>query len=449
MAVITLPPSPSPGSYTHQAVREKINEIIGQSNNNESNITPLQASVSALLAKDADSVVIVKSPSDLSGALDSTKAYFIDGVIDFTGTGLNIEVPAGGLSLFGFDFDVSQILCSDNSYTLFTSPVGGCGNLKISRMSLGVTGSGSNVHTLTSLSGFEAVELGAVNYVNCTSRGELTGFRQVFETGCGFIGGTPELTLSGTMSGVKTASTIALNMSNFTALYKTGTALSFTGRFATDIKCDLPAVGAFADFYPSNFAADELFEIASASITRQGVADATSTTVIPNITSSSVKSKWSNSSGVEGTQKYLRAAVTTEVTTNLAVIDTYYPLLGTFTVDDSSHISMPANGEFELLTGYDALNIFADIELDGVAGEVIDVRVTKSTDGGATYPTQVNHMKRVIANFSGPSDDRASFTIAFLERFAKGDRFRFEAENTTTGGSAVTMLIDSYVAVSK
>jgi hypothetical protein len=44
-----------------------------------------------------ESLVIVKVAADLSGSLDSTKVYVIDGVIDFTGTGLNIEVPQGDL----------------------------------------------------------------------------------------------------------------------------------------------------------------------------------------------------------------------------------------------------------------------------------------------------------------------------------------------------------------
>ena len=37
----------------------------------------------------------------LSGNLDSTKEYFIDGVIDLTGLSVNIEIPQGGLELKG------------------------------------------------------------------------------------------------------------------------------------------------------------------------------------------------------------------------------------------------------------------------------------------------------------------------------------------------------------
>ena len=33
----------------------------------------------------------------------------LDGIIDFTGTGLNIEVPAGGISIIGTTFDVSNL----------------------------------------------------------------------------------------------------------------------------------------------------------------------------------------------------------------------------------------------------------------------------------------------------------------------------------------------------
>jgi len=45
---------------------------------------------------------IVKQASDLAGTLDSSIAYFIDGVIDMGSQ--TIEVPAGGLSIIGSTF---------------------------------------------------------------------------------------------------------------------------------------------------------------------------------------------------------------------------------------------------------------------------------------------------------------------------------------------------------
>ena len=71
--------------------------------------------------------VVVRSASDLSGILDSTKEYFIDGVVDMGSQ--SIEVPVGGLTLSGYNFNASRLISSAVGYTMFTSPVGGSGDL--------------------------------------------------------------------------------------------------------------------------------------------------------------------------------------------------------------------------------------------------------------------------------------------------------------------------------
>ena len=94
--------------------------INGNANDAESRLNLLELA-------DQSSVVVVKQASDLSGILLSNVVYYIDGIIDMGSQ--SIEVPAGGLSLVGSTFDVSQITSSADTYTMFTSPVGGSGNL--------------------------------------------------------------------------------------------------------------------------------------------------------------------------------------------------------------------------------------------------------------------------------------------------------------------------------
>ena len=120
----------------------------------------------AINAANHDSVVVVKTSADF-GAVDSTKVYFIDGIIDMTG--VSVEIPAGGINIHGSTFDISQLICTDNSYTMFTSAVGGCGNILIHDVSFEVSGTGSQIFDVTSLTGFEAFESTAVNFNNCTS----------------------------------------------------------------------------------------------------------------------------------------------------------------------------------------------------------------------------------------------------------------------------------------
>ena len=137
--------------------------------------------------------IIVTQASDLSGMLDSTKQYFIDGVIDMGSQ--SIEVPQGGLTLSGYSFDLSKLTSSEAAYTMFTSPVGGSGNLLGMDYAIEATGVGSQVYDLVSDTGFNAFEFTRINYNNCSSLGSIDNYRQGLEIGTGRFGGKPELTL--------------------------------------------------------------------------------------------------------------------------------------------------------------------------------------------------------------------------------------------------------------
>ncbi|HEY9886018.1 MAG TPA: hypothetical protein V6C96_02035, partial [Vampirovibrionales bacterium] len=167
--------------------------------------------------------------------------------------------------------------------------------------------------------------------------------------------------------------------------------------------------------------------------------------ITPNITQSSVKSYWKNNVGIPNTVKYLKASLTTEVLTTIAVTNTYYPLLGTFTVDLSSHFDMPTNGQFRLLSGNGTYEFNGDIPVSGTASDEVDIRVTKSTDGGATFPTEISHIKRVINNLSG-GRNVAFFPVSFIASLKKDERVRLEIENKTAANN-VTAELDSFFII--
>lgn len=382
----------------------------------------------------------VRQASDFDSPIDSTIEYFVDGNVDMGSA--SIEVPAAGLYIHGYNFDTSKLTSSENSYTMFTSPAGGSGNIIWHDIGVEVTGTSSAVFDLTSDTGNEAIELSRCNFNNCTSLGEITNYRQVLESGNGRFGGTPELTLSGAMNGYRITESIVRSLSNISALFKEGTSLLFSGRFVSDVNCNLPATGALLDFSPSNFTNDESLVLQGAYITRGGTIDATDTTICPNIDQDSVKSIWKNNTGLPNTTKHINATCTAEVATTVAAPSTYYPLLGTFTVDRSSHIDMPSNGQFRVLSGYGTFAIRGDLAIVGTANDEIDIRVTKSTDDGSTWPTVVRHMKREINSFVG-SRDVAFFPVDFLTEAGEGDRFRLEVENKSAARN-VTMELDSH-----
>lgn len=429
------------------AVEAQISEINISISDIEAAITTIQSDITALQeaveAITRNNEVLVKSSSDLSGILSATKEYFIDGVIDMTG--VEVTVPSGGLSIRGYNFDVSQLVCTDDNYELFKSTSGG--NVSLHDVGITVSGTSSAVFNLVPVDSNRAIEIISTNFNDCTSLGEIQGYRQYFESGTGRFGGTPELTLSGSMNGVRVTSSIVRGLDNITSLFKAGTGLTFSGRFISDMNVDLPTTGALINFSDTNITNDESLEFVGAYVTRSGAIDPTDTAIFPNIDADNVKAKWKSNTGLPNTNKYLNTDCTTEVETVITASSTFYPLLGTFTVNDSVHFDMPANGEFRLLTGYGAFSIIANLVIEGTANNEIEVRVTKSTDGGTTFPTEINQIKRTINNLSG-SRDVAFFPINFIATLAKDDRLRLEVENTSGTGN-VTMELASYFMISE
>ena len=389
------------------------------------------------------SEVIVNSASDF-GTIDSTKVYRIDGVIDMTG--VSLEVPAGGVNIIGSTFDVSQLVNTEASYTMFTSPVGGSGNVLIENVGLETSGTTSQLFALTDATGFNAIEMNKVNFNNCTSLGYLDGYRQGLENGTGRFGKTPELEFrSPWVGGYRITTSITRGLSNITSLFKAGAGFTFAGRVAIGMNCDLPATGSFIDFAESNINNDESLELFDCRLTRQGVLDASDTTIHPNIDHTSVKCLWDNNAGLPNTTKYIKGNITTEIETVVSAVDTYYPLLGTFTIETESHFDMPLNGEFRLLSGNGTYQLSGDLVIDGSSNNELDVRVTKSTDGGVTFPTEITHIKRQVNALVG-GRDVAFFPINFIATLRENDRIRLEVENKTDT-SNVTVELDSFFII--
>lgn len=415
------------------------------------NATPTSGAVVDYSQPKLQSTILVTQASDLAGTLDSTKVYYIDGVIDMGSQ--TIEVPANGLSIIGSTFDISQLTSSENTYDMFTSPVGGSGNLVLKDVGITTSGTSSSVFALTDATGSSAIEIKIVNFNNCTSLGYFDGYRQGLESGTGRFGGTPELEFRNTwIGGYRTDTTIARGMSNFTSLFKAGTGFSYAGRVILGMNCDLPVTGAFCDFSASNIDNDESLQLSDCRMTRAGALDASDTTIYPNIDHTNVKCLWSDNAGLPVTTKYIKANITTETATTISAstgvspfVQTYYPLAGTFTVETSSHLDMPSNGEFRLQSGNGTYQIAGDFVIDGPTSDEVNLRVTKSTDGGSTWPTEITVVRREVNAFVG-SRDVAFFPINFITTLKEDDRIRIEVSNESTTGN-LTAELDSYFIV--
>lgn len=384
----------------------------------------------------------------LGTTIDSTKVYVLDGIIDFTGTGLNISVPAGGINIIGTTFDVSGIKCTDAGYTLYTSPGGGSGNILRERFFVEISGVGSKVYNLTDSDGSHAIEADRINYNNCSSRGEMSGYRQGLETGTGYFGGTPELTLSGSWSGgyfIDTSIVRSLTNSAFT-LFKAGTAFVMASRFRSNQNIDLPALASFLDFAPANFTNPSTLQLEQCIITRNGVSDASDTNLTPNISASDLVSNWSGNNGLPNTFVGGELNITVEVTTTVdPTPGNFVDLLGTYTSNDLQHFDEPANGQLRHLGGSPReYKVTGQIVLDGGSNDVAALKIVIFRAATTSFE-DAKTITRVINNLQG-GRDVAYFVLSDNIILNTNDYVKIQVANNTDTTN-VTAELDSFFLV--
>ena len=347
----------------------------------------------------------------LGGTIDSTKVYLLDGTVDFSGTGLSIEVPAGGINIIGTTFDVAKIICSDSNYTLFTSPVGNSGDVLGKDYAVEINGTGAQVYNITDSDGTHAFEFSRVNYNNCTSLGTISGYRQGLESGTGRFGGQPELTLAGTWAGgyfIDTSIVRGLTNGSYT-LFKAGAGFTMASRFRSNQNIDLPASASFLDFAPSNFTNSSTLQLEGCIITRAGVKDASDTNLTPNVASSDLISKWRGNTGLpntfEGGELSITGETATTITTSLTSDPTaFVDLAGTYTPSDLQHFDEPSNGQLRHLGDSPReYRVQGQLVIDCTANNEVDLRIKIFRDATTTFEDGKT-IRRVINNLVGGRD---------------------------------------------
>ena len=386
--------------------------------------------------------VRVESIEDF-GTIDSTKEYYLDGKINAGST--SIIVPDSGITINGASFDISGIYSDDDNFTLFTGA--NAGNIILRNLSIEISGTNSQVYDCTAAIGNEAIRLTSVNYDNCTSLGELTGYRQGLETSTGRFGGTPELILSGTwLGGYRATPTIAGNIDDSMTgnLFTQGTSFSMAGRFTTDINADLGATAGLTDFQPNNFTGSNRLSFNGCFISRNGVFDPTDSTITPNISHADKECLWLSNVGLENTIEGGLLKVTTEAVTTVSAIDTYYDLAGTFTASQLQHFDSPANGHIRHLDDTPSqFNISGQIVLESTANDVVDIKIVIYRAATMTFEDSLLHVSRVINNLSG-GRDIAYYILNDFCTLYQNDYIKIQVENKTTI-SDITAEIDSFI----
>lgn len=408
--------------------------------------TKVKANFAELYDQYLDNIVVVKKPSDLAGALDSSKQYFIDGVIDMGSQ--SVEIPATGLTIAGYSFDLSKLTSSAPNYVMFTSPAGGSGNLIGKDYAIEVTGIGSVVYDLTSNTGFDAFEFTRINYNECTSLGEINGYRQGLEVGTGRFGGKPELTLSGTWVGgffIDTSIVRGLDDDVY-SLFKAGSGFSMASRFRSNMNIDLPASASFFDFDPSQFVNPSTVEMDGVIITRNGVFNATDANLTPNMLAGDLSSSWSNNNGMPNTFEGGSIGVSTETTTTISASGVFVTLLaGSWATQDLQHFDSPSAGQLRHLGNTPReYKIIASFIIDSAANDVLALRVI-NFDSSTSTASEVLTQQRQVNSFVG-GRDVAFFEININTTLDQNDYIYLEVANNS-GTANVTAEIDSYYIV--
>jgi hypothetical protein len=340
------------------------------------------------------------------------------------------------------------VTCSDAAYTLFTSPVGGSGNILGADYAVEVTGVGSQVYDVFSDTGFEAIEVFRVNYNDCSSLGSIDNYRQGFESGTGRFGGSPTLTLEGAWAGgYFTDSTIVrgLDAGMTGPLFKAGAAFVMQSRFRSNANIDLPASASFFDFSPANFPNPSTVQVEGAIVTRDGVSDATDLNITPNLTSANLSSSYTGNFGIKNTFVGGKNSVTSEVETVIVTQGVYEDIAATWSASDLQHFDSPASGQLRHL-GVNPIDfkITATFAMEGTQNEDLSVRVQKWDDSESSF-TEVSSQARQVNNLVG-ARNVAFFTIITSVTLNTNDYVKLQVRGNSSD-SNVTLEADSFFIV--
>jgi hypothetical protein len=404
------------------------------------------------LSKRENIIICNQSNKDttLGGVIDSAKEYFIDGVVDMGAT--QITVPIGGMTIRGYSFGLSGIISSEDNYTMFISESAliGSGSLLGFDYYIAVSGASSKVYELYDATGFNALEINRVNYINCSSLGDLYNYRQGLELGTGRFNGSPSLTLHGLwLGGYRITTSIVRDMSDVATepLFKEGLLFQMNSRFLTDINADLGDLQPLLDFQPSNFPNASTLQLKGCEITRGGSYVPNDGNITPNIDRGDLPCYWKSNNGIPNTYLGGTTEVTSEETTVVSAGSTYYDLQGVFTGSDLQHFSDNADGELTHLgVNPREFEFTASLILESSANNDLTVRLVKWDDSSSAFINlDYTEQTRQVNNLQG-GRDVANFMIINGVILDENDFLKIQVKNNS-GNNNVVAEVSSFLRV--
>lgn len=383
----------------------------------------------------------------IGGTIDSTKEYFLDGVIDMGTT--QIIVPSTGLTIRGYNFDASGLVSSEDNYTMFVSASGGSGNILGLDFYIRTSGVNSKVFDIVDATGFNAIELNRVNFIACTSLGVIDSYRQGLENGNGRFAGSPSLELKGNwVGGYRITTSIVRSMSDTTTepLFKAGSGFTMNSRFLSDMNTDLGDLQPLFDFSPSNFPNPSTLQLKGMELTRGGVYNADDTNITPNVSKSDLCSDWKENNGLPNTYVGGTTTVSTGATTTLT-LNTWVDAEGLWNTSNLEHFSGGTDG----ILAHIGINpreyeVIGNIEIEGSPNRELSIRFRRWDDSAGVFVDLDNTIQTRLVNNLVGGRDLAFFFLDISVILDQYDYLQLQIRNNTDNTDA-TVEVGSFIRI--
>ena len=374
----------------------------------------------------AAQIIYVTEASQLEGTLDSTKLYFLDGEIDMGTT--SIVVPSTGLSLAGHGFGISRLVSTADNQTLFvTDGLTYSGDLFLTSMDVRCSGVGSKVFDLDNQENFNACEWNTVNFLSCTSLGEIKNYRQGLGRNVAWISCKDGLTMTGAWSGgFAIVDSIVVGAPLTGVLFKAGAGLLIGGSFRSNINIlGLGTAGGyFCDFAPSNFTLDGGFFL-------DGVRANKVVNNLPNFPATSTKANIRNCSGISNTYPGAAFKATGQDTVTISAADTLYQIGNAGDLNEDFWFSKANTNGLQLDSTQDIeVVVTGSMSFDGSINREMAVQLRKYVSATTSY-VDVGPIYLATLN-GGTTGTRAeNITFSGTTSMSQNDRIEVWIKNRT------------------
>lgn len=356
-------------------------------------------------------------PTIYSYLIDS-RDFVISKPINIPSSGLNNGLTISGL---GNNFTTMSISTAQPMFT-------GGGSLFLNDMVVSANTAGSSVFAMTSDTNFESVEMININFQSNESLGYLDGFKQGLIINGFMLSNKQGLEFRNTWSGGfrVDSSKFIFTPTVGSYMFKSAVGHTFGSRFITNANSTIGTGSIGYDFREDTFTEDANFQIIDASFSGGGA-------YTNGIASTSIKSLWRDSPGIDDTFQGCVYRNTADTVTTINTQSVYEELTITNSViEDTWFASQSATNFHARYLSSLTINVRIEIVLGLTAGNnnVLEVDIRKYDSTNTTFVSLDNF--KLTAN-GGRSGTRVEpLTLPTFTKIGQDERIRIFIRNTSS-----------------